>query len=261
MTEYWRVLDKKVMNTAEGDGGAPAGGGENPPDGGLEGDDSLEGGSLVGGGEGNEGTPPTNDGNQPPANNGDGGTEGNQPPELNDEQWLEAIKFTEEIGKDADGKELLVNKEAVKQFMPALRKIGLTPEQASELATHYAKLERDNLAKMQEAIKKENDECLSKLRAQRDELAKLSKETLTEEDLAYANRAVNQFKTSDPKFYKVIQTSLLGVHPSFLKICANAGRNQADDSLPKTASVGSGAQKSPAEILYARQIAAGIMNP
>jgi hypothetical protein len=114
---------------------------------------------------------------------------------------------------------------------------------------------------MQEAIKKENDECLSKLRAQRDELAKLSKETLTEEDLAYANRAVNQFKTSDPKFYKVIQTSLLGVHPSFLKICANAGRNQADDSLPKTASVGSGAQKSPAEILYARQIAAGIMNP
>lgn len=229
-----------ASDTLIGGGGAPTP--QEGVDGGAEG---AETGSLISGGKGEGGG---EDGEKAPAV-GEEGVE----KQLSEEEWIEKVSFTEEIGKDAEGKPVVVDKGFLKQFAPVLREVGLGPEQASKLVTVYAKLEKELYEKGEAARKAEEAE----FKARRDAFRAESVKTLSQEDLDYANRAMDTLKKDDPTFYKTVQASVLGVHPSFLKLCAMAGRRVSDDTLPKPAGVGGGAQKTRGQILFADEIRAG----
>lgn len=176
---------------------------------------------------------------------------------LDSDAFLASLAFSEDLGKDEKGEALKPNKEFVKPFVPVFQKLGLKPEQAGELVTAYAKIERETLAKAEEAAKKAQAEADAAWKKQRTELRAQAVKELSQEDLVYANRAMDSLKKDDPTFYKTVQQSVLGVHPAFLKLCAMAGRRVADDSLPKPAGVGGGAQKTRGQILFAEEIRAG----
>lgn len=188
-------------------------------------------------------------------NSPEGDTGSDKP--LDSEAFLASLAFTEDLGKDEQGEALKPNKEFLEPFVPVFQKLGLKPEQAGELVTAYAKMEREALAKAEEAAKKAQAEADAAWKKQRTELRAQAVKDLTQEDLAYANRAMDSLKKDDPVFYKSVQQSVLGVHPTFLKLCAMAGRRVADDSLPKPAGVGGGAQKTRGQILFAEEIKAG----
>lgn len=176
---------------------------------------------------------------------------------LTKDAFLASLAFSEDLGKDEKGEALKPNKEFLEPFVPVFQKLGLKPEQAGELVTAYAKIERDALAKAEEAAKKAQAEADAAWKKQRTELRAQAVKELSQEDLVYANRAMDSLKKDDPTFYKAVQQSVLGVHPAFLKLCAMAGRRVADDSLPKPAGVGGGAQKTRGQILFAEEIRAG----
>lgn len=184
------------------------------------------------------------------------GETGSETP-LTKDAFLASLAFTEDMGKDENGEALKPNKEFLEPFVPVFQKLGLKPEQAGELVTAYAKIEREALVKAEEAAKKAQAEADAAWKKQRTELRAQAMKDLTQEDLVYANRAMDSLKKDDPTFYKAVQQSVLGVHPAFLKLCAMAGRRVADDSLPKPAGVGGGAQKTRGQILFAEEIRAG----
>lgn len=204
--------------------------------------------SLIGG---DEGLNPQNGGLKSPE-----GDTGSETP-LTKDAFLASLAFTEDMGKDEKGEALKPNKEFVEPFVPVFQKLGLKPEQAGELVTAYAKIEREAVAKAEEAAKKAQAEAEEAWKKQRTELRAQAVKELSQEDLVYANRAMDSLKKDDPVFYKTVQQSVLGVHPAFLKLCAMAGRRVADDSLPKPAGVGGGAQKTRGQILFAEEIRAG----
>lgn len=230
----------QASDTLIGGGGSPT-----PQDGGNVGAEGADTGSLIADGQGEGG----GEEGEKAAVDGEAGVE--KP--LSEEEWIEKVSFTEEIGKDAEGKPVVVDKGFLKQFAPVLREVGLGPEQASKLVTVYAKLEKELYEKGEAARKAEEAE----FKARRDALRAESVKTLSQEDLAFANRAMDTLKKDDPTFYKTVQASVLGVHPSFLKLCAMAGRRVSDDTLPKPAGVGGGAQKTRGQILFADEIRAG----
>lgn len=178
---------------------------------------------------------------------------------MTEEEWLAKIAFTEEIGKDDKGNPLAPNAESLKTFAPILREIGLDPEKASKLVTAYAKIEADQAKAQAEEAQKAEKEAKAALLAKRDELKAQAKKDMTADDLAYANRAMERLGKEDPVFYKMVQTSLLGVHPCFLKLCAMAGRRVADDTIPHPNGVGGGAQRSRAEILFGAEAKQGLV--
>lgn len=233
-----------------GASGVPAEGGEG--DKGDKGDEGLDpGASLIGGG---------GDGGKP----ADGGQKAGEPappadpaPVLSDEEYAGKIAFTEDMGKDEKGEAVKVNGEFVKPFVPVLKEFGLSPEQASKLVTLYAKIERAQGEKAREAAEDAEKEAREALLKKRDELRAESKKALGEADLAFANRAMDYIKKDDPVFYKMVQTSLLGVHKGFLQLCAMAGRRIADDGLPNPSGFGGGARKTPGELLFGDAIKAG----
>lgn len=238
-----------------GDGGGSTGGSEpiDPPDngGGDDGDEGLEpDGSLLGGDDGGKGG--DNASVDPPKDD--------TPTEMSDDEYVAAIKLTEDLGKNEDGSELTLNADVMKELTPALRAAGLNTEQASALATAYYKIEQAQLKQFKEKSDAAKAEYQASIKAKRLELREQSEKALNAEDLTYAKRAIDRFKTTDPVFYKQVHTSLLSDHPSFLKLCAEAGRRIADDGLPNPNGVGGGAQaKTRGERLFAAQIAAGHM--
>lgn len=254
--------------TGAGGGGEPAptpasedNGGGNPPTGGEggEGDEGLPAdGSLIGGGKPDEGKP--GEGGEPAPGGTEPKKEGEPAPvEMTEDEWLSKVAFTEEIGKDEKGNPLAPNVESLKTFAPILREIGLDPEKASKLVTAYAKIEAEQAKAQAEAAQKAEKEAKAALFAKRDELKAQAKKDMTADDLAYANRAMERLGKEDPVFYKMVQTSLLGVHPCFLKLCAMAGRRVADDTIPHPNGVGGGAQRSRAEILFGAEAKQGLV--
>lgn len=259
-------LSKAFLRAEAGEGGETGGAGgaagaengsaqpentENGAETGAEetGDEGLEPGkSLIGDESGSA------DGNS--TENAENGSAG-ESTALSDEEWMGKVAFVEDMGKDEKGEAVAVNGDFLKPFVPVLREIGLSPEQASKLVTAYAKIERaqgEEAAKARETAEKEAQSVLLK---KRDELRAASKKELGEADLAYANRAMDEIKKGDPVFYRMVQTSLLGVHPGFLKLCAMAGKRLADDGLPNPSGVGGGARKSPGEMLFGDAIKNG----
>lgn len=235
-------------------GGTPPSGGE-----GGDGDEGLpSGGSLIGDGKPAEGTP--SEGTNPAGEGAEPKKEAEPTPtEMTEEEWLAKIAFTEEIGKDDKGNPLAPNAESLKTFAPILREIGLDPEKASKLVTAYAKIEAEQAKAQAEEAQKAEKEAKAALIAKRDELKAQAKKDMTADDLAYANRAMERLGKDDPVFYKMVQTSLLGVHPCFLKLCAMAGRRVADDTIPHPNGVGGGAQRSRAEILFGAEAKQGLV--
>lgn len=232
---------------------APSGGGDEG-----EGDEGLPAGeSLIGDGAAKGETPPDGEA-KPDPKAGEGEA---VPEELSEEDWLAKVSFTEALGKGEKGEPLALNREAVKPFVPVLRELGLDPAGASKLVTAYAKIEAEQTRAREAAAEQERKAAEEALLAKRDELRAQAQKALTEDDLAFANRAMASIGKEDPVFYKMVQTSLLGVHPCFLRLCAMAGRRTADDTIPRPNGVGGGAQRSRAEILFGAEMQRGLVKP
>lgn len=177
---------------------------------------------------------------------------------LSDVDWMGKIALSEEFRKGDGGAEYEINKDFLAPFVPVMREMGLTPEQAGKLVEVYAKLENEDRAKAKTSAEEAEKAAKEALLAKRDELRAESKKTLGDAELAFANRAMDFIKKDDPVFYKMVQTSLLGVHPGFLRLCAMAGRRVADDGLPNPSGVGGGARKTPGEMLFGDAIREGL---
>lgn len=240
-TEFWRV-----MRRADGDG-ADAGGGtaaepatvldgvktDGGNDGGNQSGDAVDGGtgekkdsaSVLDGVEGEA---------KPGEGDGAAKKEGDQQAEVTDEDYAKALAPVKKVYAGEFVAEELA------AMVPAFKEAGLTPEQASKLASVYA-------ARVEQQAKAEQAAYADEVKALTERVAK----EIPKEDLVLARRAIDKICAGDPVLYQTILNGVLGSHPEFIKLAAMAGRNMTGDSIPgATGGGGVPDTRSEAEILY-----------
>jgi len=127
----------------------------------------------------------------------------------------------------------------------ALKESGIAPEKAAALTRQYAKLSREHMAQIE---KSQAQDVLST----KAELRKIAVATLSKEDIGFANSALSELckDGAGKSFYKTVQETFLGVHPTFLRICAMAGRSLRGDSLPAPGGGSGGTAPSAGDVLF-----------
>lgn len=241
--EFWRV-----MRRADGDGADAGGGAAADADTVLAGVDANGGGDggNQSGGTADDGTGAAKD----PASVLDGVKDAEKKPgegddaakkdgdqqkaEVTDEDYAKALAPV----KDVYAGEFVAEEMAA--MVPAFKEAGLTPEQASKLASVYA-------ARVEQQAKAEQAAYADEVKALTERVAK----EIPKEDLVLARRAIDKICAGDPVLYQTILNGVLGSHPEFIKLAAMAGRNMTGDSIPgATGGGGMPDTRSDAEILF-----------
>lgn len=235
---------------AAGAGGEGAAGGEGKPGEGAAGGEGKPGEGKPGeGGEGGEGKPGTiqsaiakkvgeggegKPGEGKPGEGGEGkpgeGGEG-KPKEFTDDDFEKGIVTSEAVKKAAGVEGMELSSEIIKGMLPTIRKVGLNPEQANELA--------NELAMQQIAVAKAQAEArAADIKQMNEEAMKIYPDKQSWD--AIGDGVKFAFKP-DGVMYNTILSSELGSDPEFLALMKWVGERVAKDRL--AGAPGSGGEK------------------
>ena len=154
--------------------------------------------------------------------------EGEKKTDFTDEDFTKAMVASDEVKKAAGDDKLELSPELVKGMLPAIRKCGISPEQANELA--------NSLAMQQVAAAKAHAEArAADIKKMNDEATRIYPDKQSWDAIG---AGVKHFFKPGGTMYETIVHSELGCDPEFLALMKWAGERVAKDNTPTGAGAG-----------------------
>ena len=151
-----------------------------------------------------------------------------KPAEFTDEDFTKAMVASDEVKKAAGDDKLELSPELVKGMLPAIRKCGISPEQANELA--------NSLAMQQVAAAKAHAEArAADIKKMNDEATRIYPDKQSWDAIG---AGVKHFFKPGGTMYETIVHSELGCDPEFLALMKWVGERVAKDNTPTGAGAG-----------------------
>lgn len=151
-----------------------------------------------------------------------------KPAEFTDDDFTKAMVASDEVKKAAGDDKLELSPELVKGMLPAIRKCGISPEQANELA--------NSLAMQQVAAAKAHAEVrAADIKKMNDEATRIYPDKQSWDAIG---AGVKHFFKPGGTMYETIVHSELGCDPEFLALMKWVGERVAKDNTPTGAGAG-----------------------
>lgn len=138
------------------------------------------------------------------------------------------------------GEGVELDADALKEFEPVARDLGLTNEQAQKLVDIYPKLLAGMQQRQTEAWQQQTEQWATEVKADKE----IGGDKLTA-SVGVAQRALDTFGSPELKDY--LNGTGLGNHPELVKFCVKVGKAMSEDNMVTS---GNGGQLSAAEVLY-----------
>lgn len=140
------------------------------------------------------------------------------------------------------GEGIELDSEAIQQFEPVARELGLTNEQAQKFVDMYPKILASQEQRQAQAWQQQTEQWAADVKADKE----IGGDKLPA-NLSAAQRAIDQFGTPELKEY--LNGTGLGNNPELVKAFVKIGKAMSEDNM---VSPGNGGQRSAADILYGK---------